>query len=740
MWPIAFGNPGVLWGLPLVALPLLLQLVRQSELPIVHWGAMRFLEQAVTRNQARLRWETWLRLFLRMLVIGLLLLGLADPSIGARPEVAGRDFLLIFDSSLSMRGTEQELSPFSRAREAAVRLIQSAPAGSTFRVLRNTGLAERVVVARPVSDRDALELELELLQPTYERGDWLGALQDATAVVQAGKAPVELHLFSDFQRSEWADSPRARRELLNQLNLLRQRVRVVGTDVGTECENRAIKEIRVSPAWVLKQESAQASVVVANYSPEPWSGIVSLRVNSLPAGYVPCELTPFESSTFTLPIPPLEPGEHLVEAAIEDDPLIEDNTGQVTLHVRNKLRLLLVEHASAEARYPPGRYLNHVFPGAGWPPPQPATSEYQLEIVPDLAAIELSPARYDVVLLANPGILSPRSQLELESFLRGGGGVLVGAGESLQQELAVGSSWWNRFLQARLLQLRESEAGGVPFHLRVAQPVAPLAAAFENQPLSGLETTRIHRYIQLQLPSEQWQNAVEYSSGDPAVAVRSEGLGRLVLITTTLDDGWGSWVAWPSFLPILREAVTDCISSKLQPRVLQIGQPLRVPRNAVPGGASLELMGEQSSEAGPAPFVLTPERRLLAGTLSADGEFWEFTGLVVPGVYTLQQGGEESRFCVRTDPRESNLERLNESLREELFPGGLNSPGPQRLSRPTVREGAFAQGWSSCLFWLAASCWLFEWRLTRWGWSWTTTISLGALIIGLLLFSQGWFA
>src|SRR5271157_5303763 len=76
---MSFLQPFMLFGLPLVALPILIHLINQRRYQTTRWGAMMFLlaAQRLSRGYARLR--QWLILLFRMLAVAGLVLAVGRP-------------------------------------------------------------------------------------------------------------------------------------------------------------------------------------------------------------------------------------------------------------------------------------------------------------------------------------------------------------------------------------------------------------------------------------------------------------------------------------------------------------------------------------------------------------------------------------------------------------------------------------------------------------------------------------
>src|SRR3954468_15780826 len=77
---IPFVSPGFfLAGAALVALPILIHILNRRRYKVVRWAAMEYLLAAMKKNRRRLRFEQWLLLAARCLVMLLIGLALARP-------------------------------------------------------------------------------------------------------------------------------------------------------------------------------------------------------------------------------------------------------------------------------------------------------------------------------------------------------------------------------------------------------------------------------------------------------------------------------------------------------------------------------------------------------------------------------------------------------------------------------------------------------------------------------------
>jgi hypothetical protein len=86
---VDFVNPGYLWALPAVVIPVAIHLLSRRRYRRVPWAAMQHLLRAQRQARLRIRWHNFLVLLLRSGVVLLLVLLFAGPH-PARPAGPAR--------------------------------------------------------------------------------------------------------------------------------------------------------------------------------------------------------------------------------------------------------------------------------------------------------------------------------------------------------------------------------------------------------------------------------------------------------------------------------------------------------------------------------------------------------------------------------------------------------------------------------------------------------------------------
>jgi hypothetical protein len=197
---MTFGAPAALWWLALAPLVVLLYMLRARREPRLV-PAVLLWERATRDLVARLpmrRLERNLLLLLQILIIVLVVLALARPSVALR-GLAGDAVVLVVDTSASMQATDVAPSRLDAARQTAEALLARLGPRQPAAVV-TAGLHPRVV-AEFGTDRAVLVAALRSIRAT----DAASAIDEAAALagsLRAGGRPGAVHVFGDRAPSD----------------------------------------------------------------------------------------------------------------------------------------------------------------------------------------------------------------------------------------------------------------------------------------------------------------------------------------------------------------------------------------------------------------------------------------------------------------------------------------------------------------------------------------------------------
>ena len=569
-----FLNPWLLVGIAGVASPIIIHLLARKQIKRVVWAAMRFLTATVDRNKRKMTLEDILLLVVRCLVIALIAFALARPALhsGGFGGLAGAETaILLLDNSGSMSTSDGAVSRFEKAVKASEQIVDALPSGSSIAVWQ---VADTIkdTIPEPTRDLALARKTVREAKRSDQASDWQSAIRKALEVLarQPGGGK-QLYIVTDAQAAGW----KALQETRSLLESVKKDVqgRLVLVSEGEE-KNIGITNIRVASAMVPARQPARFEVSVANFGTEEVRDVaVSLAIDDEPPGEEQTleSLPPTgEPKTLSLFATFPEPGLHTVTARIRPDRCTFDDARTYAVRVIGDIDVLLVDgDPGAEPRESEVFYLRNALT----PVPPEMRDKFFIKTKTITAAdLERAPlSDFEVVVLANVVDLSPAAATALESYVRGGGGLMVFPGSR------ISTQFYNDRLhtQSGLLPAAYGAARGEPideskaerplvfWHLQGKGYTHRVTLPW-NDPKSGsLATAQFYRAFQLLLAKPDsavgdiGPAAVVLSFGDntPAIAERAFGSGRVLQFASTADAAWNDLPIRPVFLPLVHRAL-----------------------------------------------------------------------------------------------------------------------------------------------------------------------------------------
>jgi len=670
-----FGSPLMLWGLGLGALPILIHLLHRRKYREVPWAAMRFLIAATKKHSRRMHLEQLLLLMLRTLIVLLVALALARPTVETFGEYfraeGPRHRILVIDSTFSMGYASQEQSRFDRAKELARQIALTARQGDALQLVRIADSSPRTVIRQPAYQASAVLDEIAQLTLLDERVDASLVLDEIDALL--GMAPEitrkEIYVLTDLQTATWAprDATEATR-IRTTLKRLAERARIVFLDTGQPgTANAAVTSLQASEGFVLAGRPVTLSATLRNSGSSGAVGqLVELLLDDRLADTRQVDLPPATDVRVTFN-PAFSAGDHRVEVRLKPDGLRVDDGRRLVIPVRDELQVLLVN--GKPSGQPLGNATDYLkLALAPELPNQAPISPIRPTVIREGELISTDLSRFDSVFLCNVALLTDREAEVLRNYLEAGGGVVICLGDQVRpdnyNEVLFRTTGRNTtpILPARLVQrVGDPDRKDVSYEFDAGDFDHPIVRPFQGNPGAGLELTRTFAYFKTAVPDERGTRvALRFQTGDPAILEAPYGRGRVVLVTTSVDREWSTWAVWGhSLIPLMHETVNFAVSSRWSDRVALVGQPLlsHLPLRSGDVDANLQL----------------PNGTAQAPLATADGRAIQTDPAMRAGFYKLILGPPVNRtdwFAVNVDPQESDLASLRpDELRTEILPG-----------------------------------------------------------------------
>ncbi len=672
-----FNHPAMLAWLAAAAAPLIIHLLNRRRHRPMEWAAMQYLLAAVQKHSRRIRVEQWLLLALRIALIVLVVLALADPFLahtGLKFVASGERVHKVFvvDASYSMAYRAGESSRFERAKQMAAQIVGESHQGDGFSLVL-LARPPRVVVGSPTFDRQEFLQEIESLRPVDSGADLAATLAKVEEVVTAARsesarlAREEIYLFSDLARNTWLPESGGGEstEFRQRSQRLAATATLVVADLGEDdAENQAVVGLRVAAPFVTPAREITFEADVHNFGRQNRARqLVELFVDGRGAGENHLDLAAGETQATSFSYRFDGPGEHQVEVRLAGDALAVDDHRWLALPMVNQLRVLCVNGKPAGDRFQGATdYLMVALAPHG---PTDDRSLVLPEVVTERSLLEVELGQYDCVILANVAQFTASEARLLDAYVRDGGGLIVFLGDQVladnyNQQLAAAEGGVN-LLPARLGD-RAPVDREQPYLFNPLGYQHPIVAPFRGRDRAGLLTTPVYEYVKATVPKDSSARvALAFGNGDPAIVEKRVGRGRSILVTTAADASWSALPMWLSYVPIVQELVAEAVRGKVGQRNLRVGQTLAGDVRAAPSEGIVS--------------VTVPSGETKPVRLKSDGglNHWSFGTAEYSGVYRVEFGPpllREELFAVNADAAESDLRKITpEELRDEVWPG-----------------------------------------------------------------------
>lgn len=548
-----------------VAVPVLIHLLFRQKTRTVPIGSVRFLHQLVREHRRRRRVRQWVLLALRMLAVLLLALLFARPywddsyRRGFEQEV-----VLLVDRSASMetKNSRGETS-FQRALAKLKEILDL--------------LDENVVVHVALCDAaEVQELPIEKLKTaatTEAATDFGLALAWARDVLAASnRSEKRIVLLSDLQRS---GLPKSRLEQLpDGIELQLQ-------DVGEALtRNVAIETAEAIHTEIRPDAQVTVRAVVRNHSPLPVRQLSVRCELEGPTGKLsvtkPVDLAGRGSTIVDLPFEIQQDGLYRGSVSFDvEDALMIDNRRWLAFEARHPDRVLLVDGQEGRSIFTNETYFLETALRLRTEESSGQSRSFETERIAWESGKGFPRLNgYRAIVLANVRRLSPVDGQRMNEFVRGGGGLLIFAGEQVTPD-SLASLQQHDLLPGTVA--RDPISG----RFRVDQWDAKHAAlaCFADPQQGDLRRVEFTKLLPLESPTSDSRVLLQ-TEGHIAAAARTVGKGRCLYFGSTADRDWSDLPRTPMYVPLMRQLLAD-LTDQLAERSAVSSRLVTKPRDKI---------------------------------------------------------------------------------------------------------------------------------------------------------------
>ena len=549
-----FTSSVMLWWALAAAVPIILHLLSRRHRQSLRFAAIQFVFAAYQKSHRRFRFWQWLLLLLRVFAMLLFAAALADPIINANGrggnERNSQLWVLVVDSSMSMKTQDEQQSRFAEAIEQATELCVNTANGDGYLVVQASSQMQWAIDSISL-DPVAVQQTLRSLKPSDSTTSIArtieGVTQRLSSIRQANLWTEAIHvvIYSDLQATSW--------EGVSEKTTLPPDVSMQVVDVGNPATvNHYVRSLSIDPSVFVVQQPIRfrSECFFANDQPSE-NRLVQMLVDGVAVESRRVEIDGAGEGSLVWEVA-LSKGEHIVAVQLADDALNADNIRRIVVNVQDKRRVACVATEAANSRFVATALRSGT------------TGAIEVQEIETTRLASLQANAFDLIVLCDTGMLRNEDASTLKSFLRNGTDLMIWLGPRCDPEVfnrLFGVVPRNDLLAVGSIQSLSDEGQYTVDPLGYRHPIVE---AFRSYPDSGLAITPIFRYWKLNpIKNAAIQPVLGIGEGDPLMLhKRVIGSADLVIVTTAAyptmqqqGEAWNALALWPSFVPLIQEAL-----------------------------------------------------------------------------------------------------------------------------------------------------------------------------------------
>jgi hypothetical protein len=627
---MGFLAPWFFAGLVALGVPVFVHLLRKHVTTPRPVSSLMFFERG-TQSSTRHRRLRYLLLFsLRLLLLSLVIFAFANPFLRRPANRNGSLLLIVLDDSFSMRAGTR----FADAKKQALEMLASKPRSQRGQVIALGGQVQ--LLTEPSQDANQLKAALDSIEVGDGHASFADLARSVSALSESTIGPIELHLFSDIQRTAMPDN-----------------FTEAALPATVKLILHPVYKDPTAPNWTIETVSAPANItdpkdptksrvkaVITGFAAPEANKTVSLTVNGrlvasktvkVPANSrVPIEFAPIEADY----------GFNRCEIRIENnDSLAADNTARFVVRRVDPQRILFV-HSAGDQRSP-------VYFGAAL---NAATGDaFVLQPIVADQATDLDPSKFAFTVLSDVTNLPSIFEHTLEQYVLKGGSVLIALGVDAERHPRI-PLWSGSLQRSRSFGPGAATIGQVDFTFPALEQDKP------GPNNGGWAATKV--LYATSVDSAGARIAARLNDGTPLLLDKQIGEGHVLLFTSGFDNLTNDLPLHPVFVAFIDKA-TRYLSGNEQlsgSRIVDSFVQLRSGSASAEKTTSVEVVDPK----GRRPLSLSDARTIQTFRLAN------------AGFYRIHfANGRDALVGVNPDRKESNLTPITSEM-QSLWTGSKN--------------------------------------------------------------------
>ena len=638
---LQWTTPLMLFGLGLLAMPVIAHLLNRHSRKTFFIPTIRFLQQSAARQNRFLNLRRWLLLLLRLAAVAIIVSLFARPvwwqDAAPNAEKDSVAMVVVIDASLSTSRKVGNVTLFQKMKAAAIRSLNELEVGRDVASVIVANGQPRSLLKRLSLNKSELERQLEPVRWSYEQADLQLAIQLAAEQLSNHEGRKNIVVISDWQKTNWQQSSKIELPDGVQLNL-------IDLEIDAE-ENVALANATCRPSDPFDGQKIQLSVEVCNFSDQVKQAPIQLSAGSLKLGDQQIRLEPQQSTVVSFPVVFDTKTMGEFEFRTSSDILEVDDVAYSSTSVTKSTPIAVITDD---------------------PPLEAGTSTYFLEraLLPfdsdadrfalkTFAVNELKKGSLDDQKIVVVGYVTRWNRAAAETlvdFVRNGGKLLYlcGEGDVANQIRQLDSIAREPFFPFLLSRLNRFERFEKTLYVSSGKWRSRWLRDFDFQSQLAFSEIRFQSVWGTKPPRQDADIILQYSDGRPTLGVRAFGTGTIVLANLSPSVSFSEFGKFGSFAALVQILIQGLVDNDDEAEQNLVGDSvfIRVPEK-------LDVDQLEWSVTGPSDSSV-------AAIMSDDVNRSVMIGQVTePGLYKLSIGKEFTQsVAISTNREESDLSSM----------------------------------------------------------------------------------
>lgn len=625
-----FLNPAVLFGLIAASIPVILHLLNLRKLKRVEFSTLAFLKQIQKSKIRRIKIKQWILLALRLLIIALLVLAFARPTLdsdalGAISSSAKTHAFYIVDNSASMSVIEGEGSQFNKGKQVVNGLnglLKEGDNANLFfasdRIQKGNNFESIGDIGNRLKDSKVSSVKPVISNLLYE------VVQRA---FKSDRLNKEIYLISDFQKSSFdlqedVPSPANFSDNNNSIFLINLK--------PDNVFNISVQSLKTQSRIFEKGKTVLFSAKVKNHSDRGVKNLLaSIFINGKRSAQNSVDLNPGETKSIEFETVISETGLNEVMLEIDEDDILHDNRRYFGFYVPEILNVLLLTDSPGD-----GKFIEFALSG------RVEKNALNIEQINLSRINSVLIDDYDAVIIA--GSENINNYDAVERFTDAGIGILFFPGDNSTLENYVKIAGELGINRIRDLVYTGSNTGNGIEKVDFNHPL--FEGIYRTDNTERIDSPELTKYIKI-LQSTNYSSLITLLDGSVFAGIGKTNNSEIIFFNSAPVLSWSDFPLKGLFVPLVNRSVLYLSSGKFNSDSKLAGNILQINGSGI-NSPSLRVVKPDGTE------EIINLKDFETGKKSINYNNTEETG-----IYKFYSGNELTGFgVINTNPDESITE------------------------------------------------------------------------------------